>query len=426
MSWQDNDSAKLRQNAKEPLTDKDSILDTDTNESTELSPDQVRERDYADKVCTLIGLYFVLGVINNSGYTMINTAAQGLSRKFNKANLMGTIQLSLSIFSALLRVFNSQYLLRIKHFNKIATVVLIWVVGYALFYLSFQIDDNDVGFLIMILATLLIGNFASVANVTAVGFMKTFPARVVTGFSSGTGFAGIVGSGVVVLTKAVKLQFEYVCLAFIPISIMYLVIFRTIQAQKIHKPGEADNTLQDSAGNQNMTWDNIKASFRHVSSPIINLSLVYYFEYACLASFIDRANPFSESADVPFVEKYAVPCLNLTYQVGVFISRSSLPVVKIERITLITIGQFIVYLIFFSVAIWKWLNVYQQIPIMFVCGLFGGGSFVNCYYMLMKNDTIDKSVREVAIGVMGILNEVGVISASLFALFISNFVLTNK
>ena len=113
----------------------------------------------------------------------------------------------------------------------------------------------------------------------------------------------------------------------------------------------------------------------------------------------------------------------MAYQIGVFISRSSLPVVKVSRVTLITIGQIAVFFTYFSIAYWKWLDLEYQLALMFVCGLLGGGSFANCYYLLMKNETLDKSQKEVAIGIMGFLNEIGVISASLFALFISNFVL---
>ena len=113
----------------------------------------------------------------------------------------------------------------------------------------------------------------------------------------------------------------------------------------------------------------------------------------------------------------------MAYQIGVFISRSSLPVLKVARVTLITVGQIAVFSMYFSVAYWKWLELECQLILMFVCGLFGGGSFANCYYLLMKNETLDKSQKEVAIGIMGFLNEIGVISASLFALFISNFVL---
>ncbi len=153
---------------------------------------------------------------------------------------------------------------------------------------------------------------------------------------------------------------------------------------------------------------------------------MYYLEYACLVSFADRANPKlppEEHEKASKLRQSAVVVLSFTYQIGVFISRSSLPILKIKNITLITVGQIIVYLTFFSVALWKWMSIEHQVILMFVCGLFGGASFVNCYYILMQDKSLDKSIKEVAVGLMGMLNELGIISASLFALIISNYVI---
>jgi len=41
----------------------------------------------------VILLYFVLGLINNTGYVLINTSAQDLARKFDKKDWMGAFQL---------------------------------------------------------------------------------------------------------------------------------------------------------------------------------------------------------------------------------------------------------------------------------------------------------------------------------------------
>lgn len=130
-----------------------------------------------------------------------------------------------------------------------------------------------------------------------------------------------------------------------------------------------------------------------------------------------------EHAKASKLRQSAVVVLSFTYQVGVFISRSSLPYLKIKNVTMLTIGQTIVYLTFFSIAIWRWLSIEGQVLLMFVCGLFGGASFVNCYYILMQDKTLDKSLKEVSVGLMGMLNEVGIISASIFALIISNYVI---
>lgn len=187
---------------------------------------------------------------------------------------------------------------------------------------------------------------------------------------------------------------------------------------------EVEVSNNEASINQNMNWANIKSTFTHVKGPIVNLTLVYFLEYCCLSSFCDRANPPVENGS--YFQKNAVVSLSLAYQIGVFISRSSLKLVKIQRVELITIGQFVIWILYATTAWYHWMAIEYQLVMMFVCGLFGGGSFVNCYYLLLNNQTLDKSTREVAIGLMGLLNDLGVLSASVFALMVSNFIIKTK
>ena len=231
-----------------------------------------------------------------------------------------------------------------------------------------------------------------------------------------------------------------------PVCFLYFTIFRKIVFTKIEVENRVERELEnrlegdllekhkkqrsmveienkESKMNSNMDWGNIKNCFHHVGSYIINLSLVYYLEYCCLVSFADRANP--PTIGEGYLRDNAIANLSMVYQIGVFLARSSLPLFKIEKVSLITFGQFIVYLIYFSVAVHKWMIIEHQLILMFVCGIFGGLSFGNCHYLLLKNDTLEKSQKEVAIGIMGVFSESGILIASLFALFISNYVIKN-
>ena len=64
----------------------------------------------------------------------------------------------------------------------------------------------------MLLGSIFVGNFGSLGNVTVVGFMKAFPAEVVVGFGSGTGLAGIFGSGLVLAARSFGISFVWVIL----------------------------------------------------------------------------------------------------------------------------------------------------------------------------------------------------------------------
>ena len=67
----------------------------------------------------------------------------------------------------------------------------------------------------------------------------------------------------------------------------------------------------DSTNNQEMTIANIKLVFALAWRLSLNLGLVYFFEYFCLVSWIDRANPNKDNGS--FLERKAYPTLTMSY-----------------------------------------------------------------------------------------------------------------
>lgn len=111
-----------------------------------------------------------------------------------------------------MRVLNSRFLLQFRHQTKIACVAISWAAGLVLFYASYYLGTLNklYGFLGALVSTLLIGSFTSVGDGTIIGFMKAIPADNIAGWSSGTGFAGIFGSGLYLLLRSFKLNFGMV------------------------------------------------------------------------------------------------------------------------------------------------------------------------------------------------------------------------
>ena len=152
---------------------------------------------------------------------------------------------------------------------------------------------------------------------------------------------------------------------------------------------------------------------------------VYFLEYACTTSFAERANPKSQDED-GFLRKNAYVLLSMSYQVGVFISRSSFYFFKVRRVWIMTYLQTVNFCIFFSVAYWKWLSIEYQIPLMVWVGLMGGCSYVNCLFAILDSTKLSKSQKEVAINVASFLNSISITMSAVFAIFISKFVILNK
>jgi hypothetical protein len=96
--------------------------------------------------------------------------------------------------------------------TKIIWVAVAWTCGFLIFFVAFQLlgINDTLGFVISLFASIICGAFTSVGNSTIVGFMKAIPPENVLGWSSGTGIAGISGSGTYLLFKVIGLEFDSV------------------------------------------------------------------------------------------------------------------------------------------------------------------------------------------------------------------------
>lgn len=127
-----------------------------------------------------------------------------------------------------------------------------------------------------------------------------------------------------------------------------------------------------------------------------------------------------------WLERNAYVLLSLCYQIGVFISRSSLSIITIRKVWYLTYAQVINFIFFFTVAFYKWLPTSLQLPVMIWVGLMGGASYVNCYYLLLENDSLPKRLKELATNTASFFVDTGILAASLFGLIISNFVIVSQ
>ena len=94
---------------------------------------------------------------------------------------------------------------------------LIWVSvgsigGFVLFFFAYTMKDsnNKLGFGLSLVATLMIGSLTSLGDCTIIGFMKSVPPENIVGWSSGTGIAGIFGTGFYLFFKSFKVPFNIV------------------------------------------------------------------------------------------------------------------------------------------------------------------------------------------------------------------------
>jgi len=127
--------------------------------------------------------------------------------------------------------------------------------------------------------------------------------------------------------------------------------------------------------------------------------------------------------DIPFEVRGLYDIVNFCYSIGVFTSRSSLKFVKIDRVEILSLLQLINFIVlgynayFFQVA-----SPYILAPIFIWTGLMGGGSYVNCIHGLVSTDMLKKNEREGAISISLMMNDVGILGASILSLVLANTV----
>jgi battenin len=94
---------------------------------------------------------------------------------------------------------------------------------YAIFS-SFN-PDKTYAFYVCIAAALLSGANQSIGEGVMIAFIKKFPSQCISGWSSGTGFAGLVGAGLYLAFKSFHVRSFIVFSSIIPFIILYGIIF---------------------------------------------------------------------------------------------------------------------------------------------------------------------------------------------------------
>ena len=193
---------------------------------------------------------------------------------------------------------------------------------------------------------------------------------------------------------------------------------------------QPQDDAEDVKNNQRLNFTTIKSLLPRTFHLILNLFTVYFFEYAIITSFADTMGKqmkqlYPERAQDLSIKEYFV-FLNFSYQVGVFISRSSLRFIRIPpgKVWVLTFFQAINFGFMFVNAKYMYVqNLYILCPVIVWVGLMGGGSYVNVLHGILDLKTLDKSEKEMALSLSLLFNDSGIFLASVFSLIMSNTIL---
>ncbi|OWF50565.1 battenin-like [Mizuhopecten yessoensis] len=404
-----------------------------------------------------IGL-FILGAINNLPYVIVVSAAKTIADSFDERNQVGLVVGANVALSVVVKFGNTFFLLKTRYWIRYVVNAVLMLIG--LFGVAYAFS-----FWFALICIVFVGASAAFGENVALGYLRLFPSTLVNAWSSGTGMAGVLGAGIYIIfgcvvgagghnTAQLKSLTKYAFLLTTPFVALYMISYffiikpplpeetsdqgsarsvGNVQAEEeedeVHKP-----LLHDAVSGEEQVFEapaerlrmyeetmcrRIIRCFKLTTWLSFNLCAVYLFEYivqGCAA----KVRPKSEY-NIGCPELYAA--LSLCYQAGVFVSRSSVQLLRIQRIEILTILQAI------NMVIWLFDVHYKFMPtsilpvVMIYVGLLGGASYVNIFFRLLHDDVYPDKDRELCINIVAIFITLGIVLGTVSETILFNTVL---
>ncbi|XP_021930411.1 battenin isoform X2 [Zootermopsis nevadensis] len=420
-------------------------LRSDGSELTPLQSNQEQGRSYGNLVA-----YWILGLCNNFGYVVMLSAAHDiLSQNFHdnveeesssdsvsnttrecNPTSTGAILLADILPSLAIKIL-APFFPFLVHVRMLL-VVLLAAVGFLLVALSTREW-------IAVLGVVCTSLGSGLGEVTLLSYSSIFDKDVISTWSSGTGAAGILGAGSYAGLTSVGLSAANSLLVMLIVPVIMAAVFWLL----LRAPGSRTCTWKSIINRNDSSQVNSEQSPSSVPAPklesspvespkpltvvekiklipplfvfMIPLGLVYLFEY-----FINQG--LFELIYFPDIwlnlhEQYR--WLQVTYQIGVFLSRSSVNLFVVRKLWILAVLQFLNVIFFTFEAVYLFL---PSIWIVFAAvlweGLLGGAAYVNTFYRISTEVPFEK--REFSMGITSLSDAIGIGLAGAIALPVHN------
>ncbi|CAH0562435.1 unnamed protein product [Brassicogethes aeneus] len=362
--------------------------------------------------------YWILGLCNNYGYVVMLTAAHDIingylpnttedhSNNARNCTLMSTGAILLAdVVPALIVKFLAPFLPFFVHI-RVAICVIFAIGGFLLVSLS-----NTM--ILALLGVILTSFVNGLGEVTFLQYSSFYDKNVVSSWSSGTGGAGVIGSISYSALHIIGMRLALQIMLIVPIA-MALAFWWLLP-----KPmGLLDVQKQVNANDLENPKEALKYKLRLIPGLlkyIIPFSLVYLFEY-----FINQGTFELVNFPDTFVDqKGQYRWLQVCYQVGVLISRSSVNLFHIRQIWVLAVLQFLNVIIYTTEVIYFYIpSFYVMIFLTIWEGLLGGSAYVNTYYTISME--VPEEDKQFSMAITGFGDSIGISLAGLFAMWFHN------
>ena len=343
--------------------------------------------------------FWLFGLINNITFILLTTASIDILPK----------NIALINLCAIAPVFivkvTFQFIIKYKFLRynyRVFILTILYLVSYLLIYFSKNVK--------VILSGIVLSGIASgIGEITFIPIASVISNKCISYWSSGSGFAGIIGSGYYLVATqifSIKSNIAILLLSWLPIII---IIF--------YKKLEFDNENIEYLNYNNINKQEFTLWIKKFIMPLL---LVYFFEYSInLTTYVNLIKFGSKiyKSNVIFKSYY------FTYQFGVLVSRSMkliFPNIKPDVIWIFPILQalnLISFTLFVNYSIIP--NITLIFILIFYEGILGGLSYL--FIFLKIKEIISEDKKEICTSITTIGEVSGQILATIYSILYIKF-----
>ncbi|XP_063981515.1 battenin isoform X2 [Diachasmimorpha longicaudata] len=361
--------------------------------------------------------FWMLGLCNNYGYVVVLTAAHDIlvskfgSNDHDKTNSSitnttidsrgcnavstGAILLA-DIVPCLLVKLMVPFLPFFVHI-RMATCVLCSIAGF----LAVSLGESQ---WITVFGVILTSISSGLGEVSIVSYSHKFGKESIASWSSGTGGAGIIGAfsytGLTMIMSS-----ENALLAMLIVPVIQAIAFWLLMVHPEERP-IVKYGIDSQEEIVKMPKKSIPEKFQLLPKLLvylIPLTLVYFFEYFINMGLYELIQ--FDGIWLSHSEQYR--WLQVDYQIGVFISRSSATFITFKKVWLMAILQGLNVILFSTEAIFFFIpNIWIIFVVTFWEGLLGGGAYVNTFYSMVQ--TIPAEDLKDSLGIVTMADSLGI------------------
>ncbi|GFO30161.1 Battenin [Plakobranchus ocellatus] len=269
-----------------------------------------------------------------------------------------------------------------------------------------------------ILGVVLTSIGSGLGEITFLSLTTFYHRNMVSVWSSGTGGAGILGALAYAGLTSVGLSARNSLLIMICIPVLMMVTYIFILTTPVSPTKKADDDddvallLEESRQKRmNLTFKEKMHLIPGLLKYMIPLTLVYFAEY-----FINQGLHellYFNGLFLSSKEQYR--WYQVAYQVGVFISRSSVNFLKINRLWLLPVLQMANLVLLTLQVFYRFIpSFWIVLAIILWEGLLGGAAYVNTFYKITNE--IPAEHKEFCIGVASLGDSMGIAVAGAVAI----------